>query len=146
MAFHHSIWSTLDVLEEIQSLIESTFYSALILDLCRGLPLAMEDVILAKVAGWGKEISVCEAEAPCCLINWKVFMDPQAFSEPIHPCLPPNRMIALSLYGSLSRWRREMAERIHYPRMTFKNMSRATIRSYEEVRFLMQIVAETEVL
>lgn len=133
MAFNHSVWSTLDVVEEIQSLIESTFYSAIILDLCRGLPLALEDINMAKIAGWGKEISVCEAEAPCSLINWKVFMDPQHFSDSIHPCLPPNRMVAMSLYGSLSQWRRETSSRIHYPRLTFKNMSRATIRSYEEV-------------
>jgi hypothetical protein len=140
MVYHSSIWSTLDVLEEIQSLIESTFYSALILDLCRGLPLAMEDIRLAKIAGWGKEISVCEAEAPCYQINWKVFMDPQHFNESIHPCLPPNRTIALSLYSSLSQWRREISSRIHYPRLSFKHMSRATVRKYEEVRSYIAVV------
>jgi len=133
MAFNNCIWSTLDVLEEIQVLIESILYSALILDLCRGLPLPLEEINLAKHAGWGKEISVCESNAPQFSINWNVVMDTQHVNDPIHPLLPPNRGVALSIYGCLTRWRTKVSNGIHYPRMTFKNMSRHTIRKYEEV-------------
>lgn len=120
----------------IQSLygIDSPLYAALTLDLARGLPLSFNEVSIAKKAGWGKEISVLETGSPEPRVNWRLFFDPERFDEPLLPELEPSpegRQAAQKVYKALCWWREKESRKIHYPRASFKNMSRSTTRNWE---------------
>jgi hypothetical protein len=127
--YRATIW---DAVEVIRGLADTPLHSSFIWDLCRSLPLPKHEVDLAKIEGWGKEISLSESLSPPSILNWRSLFDPQYFNEPLHPALPPRRDIAMQIYSSLSRWKRNVSSTTHYPRMTHKNMSRDTARSFEQ--------------
>lgn len=119
------------VLDHIRYAVQSQVLAPIILDLCRGSPLPIEEIEEARLKSWSKEIEVCETLPPVGCINWDVIFDDQHFNDEIIPGVPANRTIALYINSCLKQWRKEMCSRLHYPRMTFKNMSRATVRDWE---------------
>lgn len=111
--------------------IGSPVMSAFTLDMARGLPLPYSEVSSAKKDGWNKEFSVMEENQPPFRLNFRCLFDPLYADEPILPELPPNRLASQTSYLCFWRWRKKVSNRLFYPRMTFKNMSRDTIRDYE---------------
>lgn len=121
-------------LDYVQSLkgIDSPLYSALILDLCRLLPVDRQEMISTRMAGWSKEISVMEEHPRPCKIRWKVLFDPEWRNESILPGIAPNPYAASYCRLAFTRWRDKAQTKLHYPRMTFKNLPRSTRREMED--------------
>lgn len=111
--------------------VSSPLRSAILLDMCRGHPLPLEDIKSARVKGWVKEIEKCEGSRRPERCNWRVCFDPQYAGEEFLPDIPPNRPMNLYIYFQLRRWRDSIAGGTLFPRYTHKAMSRETRRAYE---------------
>jgi hypothetical protein len=104
--------------------------SALVLDLCRSMPLDSFQIEEARVASWKKEgVKIEELERKF-RINWDIFFDPSRWNEPILGGVAPNPRMAQSIFSSLFSWRRKLEDTVLFPRATRKWMSRSTVRSY----------------
>jgi hypothetical protein len=119
-------------LQQFQSKVEGPVSSSIILDICRSAPLFDLEILQAQVDGWNKEIACCEEKGQPPRVNWEVIFDPSRRFESILPGVPPNPSMAMALNRSLHRWLASMNNRILYPRITHKNMSRDTRREYED--------------
>lgn len=127
--FGHSI-PFLDYVQDLHG-VDSPLLCAFILDMCRLLPCPVEEQISAKLDGWGKEISIMEGDANVNKIIWDVLFDPSRSDESMLPELPPNPYAARYCHLRFSEWRDKMSRTLHYPRMTFKNLPRATREDIE---------------
>jgi hypothetical protein len=109
--------------------------SAILLDIMRALPLASDEIQLAKVASWNKEMVLVFKKGGPSLIRWHLFFDPDPSSAfvPIHDELPANPRHMADIRSRLYYFRRKYEKRRHtlYPRATHKNMSYDTRRDYE---------------
>lgn len=114
--------------------VQSSLIAPILLDLCRGLPLPPLEVTSAQISGWNKEISLCEEETRPGVVKWDVLFTPSRWhNESLAPGLRPNPKMCQLWYSSLLRWRNRQRNRLLYPRMSHKNMSRSTRRFAEEM-------------
>jgi hypothetical protein len=126
------LYSIHDVLSEIEDIVISPALSHALLDIMRSVPLEKEEVDKAKASGWSKEISVMERQRRIKNINFRAVTNPQFFHESLLPDLiPPRPALNRYLHHLLKEWLKRETTRIHYPRSTFKMMSRDTVRQAE---------------
>jgi hypothetical protein len=111
--------------------IDSPLIAAILLDVCRALPLTGREIKEAQYKGWSKEISVMEQNPPGSSFRWSVIFNRYLNKEPLHQDFFPNPYINTFLYNRFFEWRERMSTRIHYPRTSTKSMSRSTVRNYE---------------
>jgi hypothetical protein len=116
-----------------RDLIESPTLSSILLDMCRSAPMSKTDVKDAKLASWGKEISICESPDVGPHLRFRCWFDPNHFNDQILPDVPPNPRMASIIHSALVRWRSKLQEKILYPRMSRKMISHATKREYERI-------------
>jgi hypothetical protein len=127
------VYSILDLLQGIRDLIESPLSSSVILDIMRSVPLENDEIDRARLDGWGKEIAVLETSPKQQQFNFLAVFDPQHFHESLVPNLiPPKPYLNRYLHKLFSDWLDKEENIIHYPRSTFKMMSRSTVREYEQ--------------
>jgi hypothetical protein len=112
--------------------LHSPVKSAIILDLCRSLPLPLSEIELARAKGWIKEIVPCSTETKqTSSYNWRVVFDNQRFAEQLSPYHPPNEGMAAYIHFQFHRLRVRYHSRVLFPRATHKQMSYDTRREYE---------------
>jgi hypothetical protein len=87
-----------------------------------------------KEKGWWKEISVMESTPRGTIVNWDPIFKQEAVFESMLPSLAPNPYMAQRIRLSLEGWRDRMADMVHFPRMSSKQMSRSTTRLFETQR------------
>ncbi|QMP84024.1 hypothetical protein [Rhizoctonia solani ambivirus 1] len=118
---------------EFHQLFEGPLWSAITLDILRSCPLEAVEVDKAIFAGWNKEIACCETVSAPPKVNWHVFFHPELWQEmSVIPGVPPNSRMNKFLLDGIDRILSRVSKKIHYPRMTHKNMSRDTRREYEQ--------------
>lgn len=130
--FMRTRYTPFSTFHDMQPLIVGPVTSAIILDLCRALPLEQFEIDGAREASWRKEGIKIEEPERKCQINWNPIFDPAKFEEPMLPFLPPNPTMAKYIFAGLHLWKRRLVDRVLLPRHTRKNMSRDTRRCYEE--------------
>jgi hypothetical protein len=112
--------------------LHSPVKSAIILDLCRSLPLPPSEIELARAKGWTKEILPCSTETKkTSFYNWMTIFDTQQAHIPLSPYHPPNEGMAAYIHFQLHRLRTKYRNKTLLPRATHKQMSYDTRRSYE---------------
>lgn len=116
-----------------RDMIESPTLSSILLDMCRSAPIPKSEIEKAKLASWGKEVSICEARPPPAQFNYDCWFDPRLHSQPILPNTPPNPVMARTIHAALCRWRDKLTTKVLYPRMSRKMVSYATCREYEAI-------------
>jgi hypothetical protein len=133
---HGRILKSLDLIEVIPYYnldLQDPLESAIILDICRGLPLPDFEVAEARLASWIKEISLSQGTAyTTSKVDWRVIFDPAFHSSSLFEGADPNPNMARKIYHQLVQFRDQFNGRRLYPRCTHKNMSRSTRRSYED--------------
>jgi hypothetical protein len=123
----------LDFIQDFRD-IQSPVGAAIILDLARGLPLNDRDMAAAQKKGWGKEVSILETDAPEPKVNWRCFFREECADESCLPELDFHKSVRASnlrIQQAMRNWRDRVSQGLFYPRMTFKSMSRDTVRDYE---------------
>lgn len=121
------------VFEGFRQYLQSPVSAAILLDIARSLPVEPIDMANARLNSWNKEISLCEGKSRQPSVKWEVLFNPGLSDHPMIPGILPNRKMALAIYSSLRLWRSKMTNRLLYPSITHKNMSRSTRRDYEDV-------------
>lgn len=113
--------------------LQNPLESAILLDICRGLPLpTTEEVFEAQAASWAKEIKLVHGHKREARVNWDVFFVDGCQELPIADGVPPNPSMARRIHHQLKRFRDKIRGRRFYPRATHRNMSRSTRREYEQ--------------
>lgn len=125
--------SFLEFVSDFEDIVHSPVLSPILLDLCRTAPLSHREVREAKLAGWGKEISLMESNHPDFRVDWDVLFDEERHNDSLLPELPPNPMMSRRSRIAFEEWRYRTSSVLHFPRMTFKNMSRSTRRNWESI-------------
>jgi hypothetical protein len=128
---HRSVEQPLKTFHDLRPLLEGPVTSCILLDLCRSLPLPIEEVEEARLNSWKKEGIKIEEPSRECIINWNPIFDSSCFNEPMVPFLPPNPTMNRFIFAGLLRWRNKFKSSLLFPRYTRKNMSRATRREFE---------------
>lgn len=112
--------------------LQDPLESAIILDICRGMPLPKEEVQKTRDSSWAKEITLSQGTAKeRSQVNWDVIFDPSCHNLPLFPSAEPNPNMARKIFNQLVRFREQVRGRRYYPRATHKNMSRSTRREFE---------------
>jgi len=131
-SYNGRVYSILALLQGIKDLVESPLSSSVVLDIMRSVPLENDEVIQSRLDGWGKEIAVLESSPKEIRFNFRAVFNPQFFQESLVPDLiPPKPWLNRYLHKLFSDWLSTESNLVHYPRSTFKTMSRSTIREYE---------------
>jgi hypothetical protein len=120
----------LDYASDLQGIM-SPLMSALTLDVARMLPLPDDEILEARILGFEKELSVMESSRPAFHVQWRVIFDPEYHNDSILPGFIPNPANANICRLGFERWRDKVSSTVHYPRMTFKNVSRTCRQDLE---------------
>jgi hypothetical protein len=113
-------------------MVEQPLSSSVILDIMRSVPLDNDEIKRARLDGWGKEIAVLETDPKPNNFNFGAIFDAQLHHESLVPDLiPPKPSLNRYLHKLFSDWLDHECNIIHYPRSTFKMMSRSTVREYQ---------------
>jgi len=125
------VYSILEMLKGVRDMVEMPLSSSVILDIMRSVPLENDEIQRARLDGWGKEIAVLETNPKPNNFNFRAVFDAQFFHESLVPDLiPPKLYLNRYLHKLFSDWLDHESNTIHYPRSTFKMMSRSTVREY----------------
>lgn len=119
------------LLQDMNHLITSPIFSALIIDFCRSSPMQLSDVLSSRLKSWGKEISILEGEPRESSMNFRVWFEPLYFRESFVPSADPNPDMASHIHSLLVQWRSRQSQKTFFPRMSRKMVSLSTIRSWE---------------
>jgi hypothetical protein len=75
--------------------------SAIILDICRSLPLERQEVIDTKNQSWAKEVKLLLGEKKSAEVDWDVFFEPGCQDRPIAEGVEPNPAMARRIHNGL---------------------------------------------
>ena len=134
----------LDFVLSNRDFIESPTMSSILLDMCRSAPMGSSDIKAAKLASWGKEISICESPDVVPKFDYDCWFYPDCFDRPLLADVPSNPRMAMTIHQALLRWRSQLENKILYPRMSRKMISQATKREWESTFGRDWIVDEDE--
>lgn len=105
--------------------ITDPLLAGLIISLCISLPLSADAIRSTKSSLLMKEILVMESSPLPTAINYNVFFG--AYSESIHPSVPPNPRMAFTVHKLIDNWIESLTSKeYHLPHMTSKLCSKST--------------------
>ncbi|QPB44666.1 hypothetical protein [Tulasnella ambivirus 2] len=132
-----------DIVQHLKCL-NGTILPSVLLDICRALPVSGVEATAARIKSWSKELSIMEEDAEEPPVNWRCLFDQQYMEEPIFNYQVDAKPVAGSYFRSALRiWLKHVSSRIHYPRMTTRNVSDDTREELE--RYLDTSLPKSEI-
>lgn len=113
-----------DIIQNLRG-IERPVVASLTLDLCRVLPITRDELKQHRSKSWSKEVCLMEQDGYITLQpDWRSLFEEEFAWAPTFPSSGSNPRAGIIFRNGLKRWLRRVASVIHYPRATYKNISR----------------------